>query len=121
MIESLEKEFRQYHEKQTFEGVPADQHINKDSIVTFKAFAKPKKDAEGNMTSLKTRGVGRGDEQKLTIYEKMSSPTASTQSLFTVATIEAHEGKRICTYDFPGAYLNARRSGRVPKVYVKFN
>jgi hypothetical protein len=89
--------------------------------VNFKAFSKEKKDADGNMTSLKTRGVGRGDQQKLTIYEKKSSPTASTQSLFTVATVGANEGKLVCTYDFPGAYLNARREGRAPKVYVRFN
>jgi hypothetical protein len=51
----------------------------------------------------------------------MSSPTASTQSLFTVGSIGAHEGKMACTYDFPGAYLNSSREGRVPIVYVKFN
>ena len=101
--DSLEKEFQQYHNNSTFRGVPAGEKVDPSQVVNFKAFAKPKKDPDGVMTSLKTRGVGRGDMQNPTIYEKMSSPTASTQSLFTVATIGAHEGKKNATYDFPGA------------------
>ncbi len=95
--------------------------IDPDQIVDFHAFSKPKKDADGNFTSLKTRGVGRGDQQKLKIYEKRSSPTASTQSFFTVAAIGAHEGRKSATYDFPGAYLNAKRVGRSPKVYIRLS
>ena len=73
------------------------------------------------MTSLKTRGVGRGDHQDLTIYEKRSFPTVYTQSILTVATIGAHEDKLVATYDFLGAYLNAKRDGGSPKLYVKLN
>ena len=120
-IESLEKEFQQYLDKKTLRGVPADEKIDKDLIIPLKTFAKAKKDTDGNFKSLKTRGVGRGDRQKETINEKMSSPTASTQALFTVAAIAAHEGKNVSTYDFPGAYLNATRIGRAPQVYIRLN
>ena len=119
--ESLEKEFQQYIDKKTLRRVLVNEVIPKDQIIPFKAFAKEKKDADGNFKSLKTRGVARGDRQKPTIYEKISSPTASTQSLFTVITIGAYEGKKSVTYDFPGAYLNATREGRAPRIFLKLN
>jgi len=118
---SLEKEFRQYHEKKTFRGVPKEEELDAKLTVGFKTFAKEKKDSEGNMTSLKPRGVLRGDQQHPEIYERMGSPTASTTSLSTVATISAYEGKKTITYDFPAAYLNAKREGRAPKLFVKFD
>jgi len=77
-VESAKKEYKQFLEKKTFQGVPTNETIGPKRIVTIKDFAKAKRDADGNMTSLKTRGVGRGDHQDETIYEKRSSPTAST-------------------------------------------
>jgi len=102
-------------------GVPREEFIEPDRIIPIKNFVKENKDADGNFQSLKTRGVGRGGRQYPTMYEAMSSPTASTQSLFTVATIGAHEGKRMASYDFPRAYLNASRIGRAPELFLKLN
>jgi len=116
--ESLVKEFKQYIDKKSLKGVLASVVIPKDEIVPFKTFAKAKEDPDGNFKSLKTRGVGRGDKQTLDIYEKMPSTTASTQSLLTMAAIGAHEDKKSATYDVPGGYLNSRREGRAPPVYI---
>ena len=61
--QSLEKKFTQYLKMNTLRGVPASDEVPSDQIVDFKTFAKPKQDADGNMTTLKTRGVGGGDQQ----------------------------------------------------------
>jgi hypothetical protein len=46
--------------------------------------------------------------QDKTIYGgDMSSPTAALSSVFTIAAIAAHEGRKVKTLDRGGAYLNA--------------
>ncbi len=119
--EAEEKEFMQYKAKEVLQGVLPDVAVNPDKMIGLKLFTKPKQDAAGTITSVKSRGVGFGNHQKTTIYERRGSPAASVQSLFTIATVAEYEGKLTCTYDVPGAYLNSLRQGRVPDVYIKLN
>jgi len=115
------KEFLQFKEKGVFKGIKPGEYVDPSTIIPLKLFNKEKKDTDGNVTSMKSRGVARGDKQEESIYERKGSPTASVQSIFTLVTIGEHEGKRMCTYDFPGAYLNSKRAGRVPDVHVRLN
>ena len=46
-----------------------------------------------------------GEEK--TLYNNLSSPTASTTSVLTVAAIAAVEGRHAITIDIGGAFLNA--------------
>lgn len=115
------KEFFQFKEKGVLKGIEPDSDVDPKLIIPLKIFSKEKRDTDGNIISIKSRGVARGDKQEESIYERRGSPTASVQSIFTLVTVGEHEGKRICTYDFPGAYLNSKRGGRVPDVYIRLN
>ena len=48
-----------------------------------------------------------GDQQEKGLYENLSSPTAATSSVLTVAAIAASEGRNVITIDIGGAFLNA--------------
>jgi hypothetical protein len=51
--------------------------------------------------------VAGGDQQDKGLYENLSSPTAATSSVLTVAAIAASEGRNVVTIDIEGAFLNA--------------
>jgi hypothetical protein len=59
---------------------------------------------------LKARFVAGGNMQDKSIYSdgETSSPTVSNSSLYIVAAIAAHEGRKVRTMDVGSAYLNAK-------------
>jgi hypothetical protein len=56
---------------------------------------------------LKARLVAGGDQQDKELYGDLSAPTVSTCSVFTVLTIDAHEGRKAAVVDIRGAFLDA--------------
>jgi len=70
-------------------------------------FLKDKYDAAGRFVKFKARLVAGGHMQDKALYENLSSPTAATSSVLTVAAIAAAELRHCMTIDIEGAYLNA--------------
>jgi len=70
-------------------------------------FLKDKYSASGVFDKFKARLVAGGDQQDKGLYENLSSPTAATSSVLTVAAIAASEGRNVITIDIGGAFLNA--------------
>jgi len=82
-------------------------------------FLKEKFNADGSFQKLKARLVAGGNTQDRTVYESISSPTASLTAVLTVATIAAKEQRIVQVVDITGAYLNASM-GKV-KVFMRID
>jgi hypothetical protein len=67
-------------------------------------FLKAKHDAKGNFVKMKGRLVAGGHRQ-LRNATDVSSPTVSTEALFTVIAVSAAKGHRIATVDVEAAFL----------------
>ena len=102
-------ELQQMVDKQVWHGV----HLRNLStterkrIIRSSMFLKDKYLASGTFDRFKARLVAGGDMQDKTLYDNLSSPTASTTSVLTVAAIAAAEGRHAITIDIGGAFLNA--------------
>ena len=70
-------------------------------------FLKDKYLASGAFDKFKARLVGGGDGQDKSLYENLSSSTAATTSVFTIAAIAASENRFVETVDIGGAFLHA--------------
>ena len=68
-------------------------------------FLKEKFDAAGNFEKLKARLVTGGHQQDRDLYENLSSPTVTHETVMVVIAIAAARGRLICTVDITGAYL----------------
>ena len=107
--EAIMKELVQLHDKKVFVG----KHFRSLSpeerrkIIRSSMFLKEKYDAMGIFEKLKARLVAGGDMQDKSLYEDVSSPTASVQAVFIVAALAAKERRHVVTGDIGGAYLNA--------------
>ena len=77
------------------------------SIIRSKMFLKDKYAADGSFEKLKARLVAGGDQQDKGLYDDLSSPTAATSSVLTIAAIAAQERRSVMVIDIGGAYLNA--------------
>ena len=86
-----------------FEDLTKDQ-INR--IITSSMFLKEKFTADGLFEKLKARLVAGGHLQDREIYDKGTSPTVSTSSVFLVAALAASSNRAVACIDFPGAFLN---------------
>ena len=121
--DAIEKEFRQLLEKEVFEPVHP-RAITKEeykSIIRSHTFLKEKHHADGSFDKLKARFVAGGDMQDKSIYDDISSSTASSQTVFVTAGIAAHEGRVVKVGDVPGAYLNSPMKMRVLMLIDKVN
>ena len=76
-------------------------------IITSRMFLKERFTADGLFEKLKTRLVAGGHLQDREIYDKGTSPTVSTSSVFLVAALAASNNRAVACIDFPGAFLNA--------------
>ena len=92
------------------------------SIIRSKTFMKEKTRTDGSFDKLKARLVAGGHQQNRSVYtkEETSSPTVATASVFTCATIAAHERRRVITMDIAAAFLNADMLPGKP-VYMKLD
>ena len=108
--ESVKKELQQMIDKKVWHPVVKSDLNNKQqsSIIRSSMFLKEKFDSTGKFEKLKARLVANGNMQDKTIYgDNMSSPTSALSSVFAIAAIAAHEGRKVKTLDIGGAYLNA--------------
>jgi hypothetical protein len=104
--ESAMKEMTQMHDLQAFfpRGDPTtmtqEQHRNALSSLIFL-----KEKANGD---IKSRTCINGAPQRVYIKkeEDAASPTASTDSVFMIGAVNAHERRDVVTADLPGAFLN---------------
>jgi hypothetical protein len=108
-LKSMVAEMQQLLDKEVFQGVKYDQLSNqqKKKIIRSHMFLKEKFLANGSFDKLKSRFVAGGDMQDKTLYDDVSSPTASLTSVFITSLIAAHEQRHVVTVDIAGAYLNA--------------
>jgi hypothetical protein len=103
------KEMRQMLDKRVWHG----KHMGdltaseRSSVIRSSMFLKDKYLASGAFDKFKARLVGGGDGQDKSLYDNLSSPTAATTSVFTIAAIAASENRFVETMDIGGAFLNA--------------
>ena len=76
-------------------------------IIRSSMFLKDKYSASGEFDRFKARLVAGGDGQDKELYDNLSSPTAATASVFSIAAIAASEGRIVEVVDIGGAFLNA--------------
>jgi hypothetical protein len=105
-------ELAQLLDKQAWHGV----HLKgltkheRQSVIRSKMFLKDKLTATGVWERYKARLVAGGDMQDKTLYDNLSSPTASTTHVLSVAAIAACEGRKVMVIDIGGAFLHAKLS-----------
>ena len=101
-------ELQQMVDKQVWHGVHLRNlsSAERKRIIRSSMFLKDKYLASGAFDRFKARLVAGGDMQDKTLYNNLSSPTASTTSVLTVAAIAAAEGRHAITIDIGGAFLN---------------
>ena len=96
-------------------------HGDRKRIIRSSMFLKDKYLASGAFERFKARLVAGGDMQDKSLYENLSSPTASTTSVLTVAAIAAAEGRSVITIDIGGAFLNADMAPTGVKVHMRLD
>ena len=94
--------------------------VELQNLINIMIFGKEKRNGD-----LKARGVGIGSSQDRHLYEQkdVSSPTASSQTVFIQVGVGSYEKRKVHTMDVPGAYLHAvmpKGEGR-PTVIVRIN
>jgi len=103
------KEMKQMLEKKVWHG----KHMadltatERSAVIRSSMFLKDKYLASGAFDKFKARLVGGGDGQDKSLYENLSSSTAATTSVFTIAAIAASENRFVETVDIGGAFLHA--------------
>lgn len=90
-------------------------------IIRSSMFFKEKFHASGAFEKYKARLVAGGNNQDKDLYENLSSPTAATSSVLTVAAIAANEGRKVITMDIGGAFLNSDITRTGVPVYMTLN
>jgi hypothetical protein len=85
-------------------GLTKEEHR---AVLRSKMFLKDKYTAGGTWERYKARLVAGGDQQDKSLYDNLSSPTASTTAVLCVAAIAAAEGRKVMALDIGGAFLHA--------------
>ena len=62
-----------------------------------------------------------GDQQEKDLYDNFSSPTGSTTSVITVASIAAFEWRSVTVMDLGGAFLNAEITSTGIKLHMRLS
>ena len=116
-------ELQQMVEKKVWHPIHVKDLSSKErrSIIRSSMFLKDKYFASGAFEKFKARLVASGNQQNRTLYENLTSPTAATTSLLTVASIAAAENRTILIIDIGGAFLNASMLPTGVTVYMRLN
>jgi hypothetical protein len=122
-IPVIRRELQQMVDKAVWSGVhPRDlSAAHRHSILRSSMFLKDKFLASGAFEKFKARLVAGGDQQDKTLYEHLSSPTAATSSVLTIAAIAADEHRHVMTLDIGGAFLNADMSPTGVPVHMRLD
>jgi hypothetical protein len=99
---SVVKELKQLLDKGVFHAVAKEEGAKGQKVRSL-AFLKEKRDS-----TLKTRVCADGSSQERSANEDISSRTVSIESIFAIAAVNAHQGRRVRTFDIEGAYLHAK-------------
>ena len=102
-------ELQQMVDKNVWHGVTVAglSHSQRKAIIRSSMFLKDKYLASGAFDRFKARLVAGGNQQDKRLYDNLSSPTAATTSVLTIAAIAAAEGRKVVVIDIGGAFLNA--------------
>jgi hypothetical protein len=96
-------------------------HEQRKAIIRSTMFLKDKYLASGVFEKFKARLVAGGDQQNKGLYENLSSPTAATGCVLTVAALAAQEGRSAAVMDIGGAFLNADIAPTGVKVHMRLD
>ena len=112
-LKSIAAECIQLINKKVFHPIDAGKLSTKErrAVIRSTMFLKEKFLSNGDFEKLKARLVAGGDQQDKSLYEDLSSPTVTTQSVFMVAATAGRERRRVVVIDISGAYLNADLTG----------
>jgi hypothetical protein len=78
-------------------------------VIRMSCFLKEKFDSQGKLIKLKARLVAGGHLQNRSLYStETASPTVSTSSIFSIASIGATEKRHFMIFDVYMAYLHAK-------------
>ena len=104
-IAAIFKEYKQMQDMDVLGALNPDELTNDQKRQALRAV---------NLIKFKRCGKVKGrlcangaPHRKIIPREEAKSPTVSTDGLFDVALISAHERRHIITFDVPGAYLHA--------------
>jgi len=75
------------------------------AVIRSSMFLRKKFTAEGLFEKIKARLVAGGDGQDKTLFENLSSPTVSQDSVMLVLAIAAAEKRKLASIDITAAYL----------------
>ena len=114
-VASIVKEFKQLLDKKVWtvlrkEGLTYAQLKNS---IRSSMFLKEKYNAAGVFEKLKARLVAGGNEQDKTVYEQLSCPTVTQETIMMVLSIAASERRKVRTIDITGAYLECDMTDQV--------
>lgn len=100
-------ELSQMISKQVWTAVNKSQLSKKQlsGLIRCHMFLKEKFNAQGNFEKVKARLAAGGDLQDKNLYETLSSPTVSLESVMMVVAIAAIEKRQVRSYDITGAYF----------------
>jgi hypothetical protein len=111
-IVSMMSELRQLHRKGVFKPIRPNvlSFEKRRKVLRTIMFLKKKRDGR-----IKSRLVADGSRQKRSesVIDDVSSPTVSTEGIFTQAIVIAEEGRLVAVVDVEGAYLHADMPGEV--------
>jgi len=119
----IEAELRQMVDKKVWHGVHARGLTKQErgAIIRSSMFLKDKYHASGAFEKFKARLVAGGDQQDRLLYDNLSSPTAVTTSVLTIAAIAAAEGRSVMVMDIGGAFLNADITTTGVRVHMRLD
>ena len=119
----MKDELRQMKTKKVWHGVKRkDLSIQQNkAIIRSSMFLKDKYLASGTFEKFKARLVAGGNQQDKSLYDNLSSPTAALTSVFTTASVAAHEGRQRVVIDIGGAFLNADMAPTGIDVHMRLN
>ena len=102
-------ELRQMLTKKVWHGVHVSDltPAQRARILRMVTFLKDKYTPQNLFDKYKCRTCVDGSDQDHNLYENLSSPTATSTSVFSVAAIAATEGRHVMTVDIGGAFLHA--------------
>ena len=104
---SILKELKQMVDMEVWEIIQKANLTRKQlrKVIRSSMFLTEKFTATGEFDKLKARLVAGGDGQDKTLYNNLSSPTISQETVMMVLAIAAIEGRSVATIDITGAYL----------------
>jgi hypothetical protein len=117
------KEIQQIDQKGSFIGVKASD-LSKEQLrraIRSQLFFKAKYLPNGEFDKLKARLVAGGHMQDRELYDDVSSPTATTESIMMVATIAAKQRRYVITVDVGAAFLQSKLPDDGPEIIMKLD